>query len=379
MLFFKRPMKLEYCVLILVFQIICYIMNTFIKNVFIYAGLHFFMFFMLYQLSLGLHASTLFTLVLIALCIIDFNFWKKNLTARALPPSLSMVLLFFITNIHGMLGLSLALSNYSFNAGIIYITLYLFRLYLINIGTFNNTNDNHIPVKRIINLNTKIVCAIILLLFFFTMFFQSKIIEGFITQLLTTIGLFFKRIISFLLSLFPNTVPEDFEMPPIELPSYPPGTYPAPEESLLNKIFYLLGILYQYLVGIAIVGFFIFIICRFIIKHFHREQQDVKQDSETDVLEIREKIKHKKNITKDKSFIRKSINEKIRYLYKKRMYKLHIQGYKIQTSHTPLERNEDIFKSTDTNLTDLTHFYNAARYGNEPLNEKQFTQAKKSK
>lgn len=168
-------------------------------------------------------------------------------------------------------------------------------------------------------------------------------------------------------------------MPPVKLPSYLPGTFPAPEESLLNKIFYLLGILYQYLVGIAIVGFFIFIICRFIIKHFHRDQRDVRQESETEVIEIREKIQHKKNITKDQRFIRKSINDKIRYLYKKRMHKLHIQGYKIQTNHTPLERNEDILKSTDTNVTDLTHFYNVARYGNKPLNDKQFTHPKKSK
>ena len=262
MLFFKRPMKLEYCFLILIFQIICYIMNVFIKNVLIYAGLHLFIFFVLYQLTLGLHASALFTLVLIVLCIIDFNFWKRNLTSRVLPPSLSMVILFFITNIHGMFGLSLALSNYSFYAGIIYVTLYLFRLYLINIVTFNNANDNHIPVKRIINLNTKIVFAIILLLFFFTIFFQSKIIEGFITQLLTAIGFIFRKIIAFVLSLIPNTAPEDFEMPPVKLPSYLPGTFPAPEESLLNKIFYLLGILYQYLVGITIVGFFIFIICK---------------------------------------------------------------------------------------------------------------------
>lgn len=62
-----------------------------------------------------------------------------------------------------------------------------------------------------------------------------------------------------------------------------------------------------------------------------------------------------------------------------RLYKLHTQGYKIQITHTPLERKEDIHHAMDQNLADLTSFYNVARYGNTSLNEKQFTQAKKSR
>lgn len=376
-LLFKVPMKPEYCVLILTFQIICYLMNTFIRNLFIYAGLHFLIFYVLYHLSLGLHASSLFTLVLIVLCIIDFNYWRHTLFSKTFPPSLALVILLIITSIHGTLGLSLPLGHFSYYAGIIYITLYLLRLYLVNIATFHTNNDNRVPIKNIINLNTKIVVTIILILFVFTILFQSKIIENFLTQSLTTIGLIFKKLIILILSLKPNNAPKNYALPPIDVSSKAPML--ETDGSWLNIFFYVLGIVYQYLVGFAILGFFIFIICRFIIQHFHRTQSMIEEDSEFEVIEVREKIKHKKNINKETRFKSKSVSEKIRHLYKKRIHKLQIHGYKIQTTHTPLEREDDILTSMDENLADLTHLYNVARYGNESLNEKQFTQAKKSK
>ncbi len=63
----------------------------------------------------------------------------------------------------------------------------------------------------------------------------------------------------------------------------------------------------------------------------------------------------------------------------KRLYKLHTQGYKIQITHTPLERKGDIHNAMDKNIVDLTYFHIASRSGNKSLNEKQFSQAKKSR
>ena len=377
MLLFERPMKIEYCVLILLFQTICSLFNSYIRNILLYIGLHFLLFYILYHLSLGLHASTLFTLILVVLCVKDFNYWTGTLLYKELPPPFAMVILFFITNIHGGLGLSASLSEFSYYAGIIFITLYLLRLYLINIVSFYNTNDNDTPVKRIVHLNSKIVTTIILTLFLFTVLFQSKTVERIFAWLLKTIGLLFKKVLIFLLSLSPNSEPKDYDITPTKSPTN--LSFVTPDESIINKILYWLGIIYQYLVGFAILAFFMFIFFRFIIHYFQRTQTNHEQDSDFDIIEVREKIQHKRKIRTPSAIKNTNINDKIRKLYKKRLRRLHSQGYKIQITQTPLERREDIHNTMNEDLIELTNFYNEARYGNNTLNEMQYSQAKKSK
>ena len=123
---------------------------------------------------------------------------------------------------------------------------------------------------------------------------------------------------------------------------------------------------------IAVSCFLIYKMVKGIIMLYgRRESEKEKYNVFSNTLEIKEKVKLKKNNDNEYKFFGKSYSDKIRYLYRRRLLSLKRYGNDIKETNTPRENCASAFKN-NTNISDATAMYEYVRYSDKPLITKEF-------
>lgn len=358
-----------------------YLLNLRVKNFIIYIFLHILLFVCIQMVPIELPTRIISCIVYVFICMNDISFWKNQDQDLVFPLPGFIGLIFLVTCIHGSQGLSIFLGNYSYYCGVLYVVLYLLRIYLNNMLQFqsNISEKSYIPLKEIVKQNTGIISIFTTLLLILSLLFHSRTLENLLSSFLQLIGSGLKNILSFLLSLIPRSKPtEDTEFLTDRVIQQPMFPEPEAKQSIITYLLDLLFIIIQYAIIAGIVCLAIYSVYLFIKNHLHRSEANTKKDDQFDVIEVKERMHRSKEKSKLTFFNRKDGNETIRYYYKKHIRQLMKRGYHPQQKHTPLERNEDVKVQMNTSLNNLTEYYCIARYSNESLTKEQVNHAKQA-
>lgn len=354
------------------------------------------------KLSLDISYAICWVILTFVVFVVDLAFWinavneEKNLPVsetgepiKGFKPiykeGLSYISVYFVAvfPIMSFMGIYLGydrLVSSMYIAGIAYTILYIIRKYLRNISGLIETAElgNNVTQKRLIKANTQIVVPLIIIIILAMMAYRSEVTAEMIRQFLAFLLKIVAYVVVFILMLFSGEEVEEAEEKFDMGMDMTYGEGPL----WLNAIFKGL----EYLLGAAIVVTVLYLLIKFILHLFNhymsRSTNRLRRHQYEDMTEVSEHIEPMRN---GKSRIRRSIfsrmseRERIRFLYRKLVFKFSKDGIWIVKTHTPNERlkyileitaDEPSVKSRSTQLINITPQYNEARYSKEEIREK---------
>lgn len=260
-------------------------------------------------------------------------------------------------------------SNVIFIVAVSFCILYLINQYLIHFIDFYKTNKDftNIPIQQIMSINHSLLSFFILLL--------PVVVYIFVKIKLSQVFLFiFKtiyHIISFIYSLLkspkkqPDILPKLTPEPDTILPPYVPN-----EPSIIENIFFAAIQIVSVILIIAAIVYLIYqLYCA-----FHKIKK-----SDMDTKEYLFPFENKEPITGDHGnprknfsfpFIRKDNNEKIRYMFYKKILSTFPKNFHFPTNLTPEELIE-LAEENNVPWDELTKYYEKARYGYDLCNDNE--------
>lgn len=279
----------------------------------------------------------------------------------------------------------LRLSTYV--SGIIYVALFLIRLYLENVSTLMETTElgNNVTQRRLLMANSKLVVPFIVLIIVAMTLFKPEITAGMIDKLLAIIIRGIAYIIAVILLLFSGGGADETDEP--LLPQKMDMIY-GENPAWVDVLFKIL----DYLLAAALIAIIVYLIVKVIIrliKHYNvRNINTLKQHHFGDMTEVSERVEsstaRKKRVRS--RFVRMNNREKIRFLYKKFVTKAKKAGYEISRNHTPNERVRSyvLSESLDSNkyvtrVEGITPIYNRARYSFDEISDVDVDSCTKNK
>lgn len=361
--------------------ILSFFSNTYIHKFFIFATAHLATGAVILALPFESYEKIIVMLVFIMICFIDFNVWRDLTKVYVISLPMPMVILFFITSLHGLSGLSDFLADTSYYFGTLFILLTLLRMFFNNMLDYNNgiAEKKYFPIRSIINQNTILVMIFSSFMLIVTLFFRSKVLENFFSKLFTYLLNAGKQFLTFLFRLFhfsnsdevvDKTSPESS----VSLLDMTPKKVNPIVEFILN----FLQIAIEFLICFGFLFIVIYGIYSFLKHYWNRNTFTQKEDLEYKVIETKEKIKKNSSFNPN-AFQGKTINDKIRIYYRKKIDRMTKKGYTLQLNHTPNERASDLNEQKNINIDNLTQYYNRARYSNEHLTKEELEAVIKKK
>ncbi len=367
--------QFTFYVILLIFS---YLINRYIrKHIFIFLLPHFTLWILLCFLPIPVLDKFLCIILWTFLTGFDVFFWCNNTRSKVIVMPLPIAFAYPV--IYWYLGRN-SFGNYqaySYYFGILYLVLALLCSYLKNTKYIEPIKEDsgYTPTKEILESNNRIVFGIGGLLLFGTLLLRYYPIETFLSRTFTLIKQGLIALLSFISRLMKSTpaIPEAEDIKLADMPQEPlPQGTTNPLFTLLQDV--IIFIVYFLLV----VGFFIaatMIIYRFIKKYLHHHAETTTTgDNDFSVIITKERlIKNKsKKATVD---INKNNNQKIRHYYKKKITRF-VNNKSFDPSQTPNERAYSSNLSSENGLTELTAYYNRARYSSETMTKEEVKEAK---
>lgn len=356
-----------------------YLINSYVrKNFFIFLLPHLAMLVLLFYLSIPILDKSLCIILWFFLIVFDILFWCDMTRSKVMDMPLPITFAYPI--LYWYLGRS-DFGNYqtlSYYYGILYLTLALICSYLKNTKYIEPIKEvtGYTPTKEILKSNNRIVFSICSILLFGTLFLRYKPIEAFLSYVFGLIGQGLKAFLSFLISLFHSApaIPEREEIIQPNIQQIPlPKTTTNPIVNLIQDvIIYIVS--FALITGIVITVSVV--LYHFIKKYlYHHTPASFTEEDDFSVIVTTERLNRKK-LKAENVDMKGDNNQKIRYYYKKKIKRFIIKNKNFDPSLTPNERANTSDPLAEKGLTELTTFYNQARYSNESMTKEDAKKAK---
>ncbi|HCL01985.1 MAG TPA: hypothetical protein DHW61_06130 [Lachnoclostridium phytofermentans] len=359
--------------------IFSYLINSYVrKHFFIFLLPHLVILVMLFYLTIPTMDKTLCIILWSFLIGFDILFWCDMTRSKVIDMPLPLIFAYPV--LYWYLGRS-DIGNYqtlSYYFGILYLMLALLCSYLKNTKYIEPIKEDtgYTPTKEILKSNNRMVFSICGTLLIGTFFLRYKPIEAFLSHALTLIKLGLRAILSFVVNLFhsASVIPEieDMDLPDMQQAPLPEATASPISNLLLDVIIFIIcfALVTGFIITVSVV------IYRFIKKYLYPHTPASFTDGDDfSVIVTTERLIRKKLKTEVVD-LKGNNNQKIRYYYKKRINRFIDKNKGFDPSLTPNERADTSDPISEKGLTELTAFYNRARYSNESLKKEDAKKAK---
>lgn len=366
--------------------LISYLCNVFIHKLSLFLPIHLFM--AILPLFMNLSPMVQFStyLLVILLWIQDFYLWTNHRSDKR------------IFNIHGVFVIpciflyfysnskeQIFMSNISYYSGLIYTACFVLRQYLQNLNRIpaNEHGSDNIGTSEIIHKNNKFVFSSIGLLFVFNVFFHQPVVEKGIAHAASWVGTMLQRLWAFLWYLPSHLIyGVDYDKRSGSSPrkngasdqvfsitKSTKSTFTEISEKVFN------GIVLTVLILVFI--YLLYRLLKMLFSRFGTREKALEQEGIAGKpIETVEKLTSVRSKKHHHFTLMTSINDKIRQKYAHKINNLQAAGYKIKTSQTPNERSTEIQQKVKEDVSELTSYYNQARYSNQKLSNKDWQKVK---
>lgn len=359
-----------------------YLIRKYIKNIFLFLGLHVLVLVLMLVLHLDAFCTVLYVVFWIVQLLLSLSFWKKEEAKPYKEMPLGCMVVFLIMGIYAQ---SVTKEYYYIvcGMGICYCLLYFATQYFYNYSQFlkNQNEMKHFPYKKINmvhHMYLSILTGILALFVTIVILIKPENLTG-------AIGAFLFGILQkFFSGLAEVPVKEEVDTSTMEQKQqfdfWGEGFEDRmPKNEMLLKI---LEVVFQILCVVVIVAF-IFLIIYAVFEFFKKYMnKNLKDLDEVEEIKKEKKVKNSK-WEKEKGFFFSrfslSNSEKIRKLYQKRM-KLYEkkQVITIKDYMTPEELKQMVESQTKDKIEEMTSRYEAARYGKDEQTREEIIRMKAS-
>jgi len=304
----------------------------------------------------------------IVLFISSMRYFTKLRNSVTIIMPLGFELLFIICMLHNI---SPVLTKAAFLAGILYAAAYLLRTYLMNMNVFylDGCATDYIPIRSILKRNSICTCSLIAILLAVSLCLQSDKLSSLLTSIGQSILSGFAHIVVLPFSFLPKGNPN---ASPVDGPESGNYTIPFPDADPNPIVEFIGDLLFFILEVVVLCGFLallIYSIYSFFKKFMHADAKPDLKDSDSSILEFKEKIVSTKKPKEKEDIPKGDLRKKVRFLYKKRIHQLQKKGYQTKECHTPFERADEIAVKMNVDVHALTKVYEQARYSCEPIHK----------
>lgn len=254
---------------------------------------------------------------------------------------------------------------FSYVLGIVYIGLYLIRIYLKNVSGLVDVVEigNGVTQKKLVSANTKMVIPFIVLLILAMILFQSDKVIAVSEQLAKWIVEGFILIILAIIALFSGGGDEQDDAASEIYSTIKPEYGSNPE--WLDRLCKIL----EYALTAALIILVLYFLVKFVIRLLNyygaRSTNSIKEVSYDDMTEISQRVRsdaRRQNHRAGRLFARMNNRDRVRYLYRKMILKLSKSGLEIKKNLTPAEQCRILG-------VDIIPTYCKARYSNEEITD----------
>lgn len=262
-------------------------------------------------------------------------------------------------------------SHVIFIVAICFFLLYLINQYLVNFLDFYQSNKDfsNLPIQQIMAINHSLLSFFILLLLVAISLFP-KILDRLFMNLLYRFLTFGKS------PMESSNLPKVLEkiINPNNLSPSEPSASSNISQLIVDIFFTTLQILFYIFVLASIVTFIYKLYC------FFRKNKKQKMDTKEFLFpfEKKESIEDNKKHRSKKytfSFLRKDNNEKIRYMFYKKVLSTFPKNFNIPTYLTPKELTQ-LSQEKDVPWYEITKYYEKARYGHKLCSDQEVKNVK---
>ena len=349
--------------------IFVYLIRKYIKNIFVFLGLHIVVLALFVLMDLDSFCKVLYVVFWTVQLLQSLHFWKKEDATPYKEMPLGFMAIFFVMGIYGQ---KVAMEYYYLvcGMGIIYYLLHLATQYFHNYSQFlkNQNEIKHFPYKKINlihNMYLSILAGVLILLIVVVVLVKPENITG-------VIGAFLFGVLQKLFSgLAEVPVKEEAEVSTSKQEQQQNFFGDGFEDQMPKNenLLKILETVFNFLCVVAIVAFILLVIYG-IFEFFKKYMNKNLMDSD-EVAEIKKekKVKIMKKEREKKSLFSRfnlSNSEKIRKLYFKKM-KLYEKKQVIVLKDylTPEELKQMVESQTKDKIDEITNCYEEARYGME--------------
>lgn len=339
-----------------------YFIRYYVKRIFPYIILHVFL---LPAMTVIGHCPLLIFLSLL-FCVLfyiyAYHFWRSDEVGVVLKLPVTFVIACFFFYLLSLQRGNSMYSPYFFTLSILYVFASIVANYVIRLEAYviENQHNDSISLKRVLLRNTRSGMMLLVILILLALIGNIPFLQEITYQFFHTIYGFLQKTIQ---SLFANSsIPrtEIVEPTPTAFAEVQPKVMPRYISSIAKILHYSL-VLMGYCLLIFFIGLSIWKAFKILTSNRRKQLREKRMEEYDGIEEIRTKLEQAKKKQRI-HFRRKTPKDKIREQYFKTIIGYEKQGYEIKENHSPSERNDDIKKEYQDDLSSLTKEYEAVRY-----------------
>lgn len=339
-----------------------YFIRYYVKRIFPYIMLHV----LILPTMIVIGHSPLLIFLSLLFCVLfyiyAYQFWCSDEVGVVIKlPTTFVIACFFFYLLSLQRGNSMY-SPYFFTFSMLYVLVSIVASYVIRLEAYvlENQHNDSISLKKVLLRNTRSGMMFLVILILFALIGKIPLLQEITYQFFHAIYGFLQKAIQ---SLLTNTnIPrtEIVEPTPTAFAEVQPKVMPR-YISLIAKILHYSLVLMGYCLLIFLVGSTIWKAIKILTSSKQKRLRKESKEEYDGIQEIRSKLEQPKKMQRT-HFRRKTPTDKIREQYFKTIIGYEKQGYEIKENHSPLERNADIQKEFQEDLSLLTKEYEAVRY-----------------
>lgn len=334
------------------------LVKRFTKNIYLFTIGHIIPCIVVSKLTLADLTLAKYIIFLIAVSFANYKFWfgKQRRYISEISPGLGAFILISYLLTYSA---DSTVTNTLFVFILIFIILCMFKTFFSNAYNLAHTGQlsDNMPVAAIFKnsfLSAFILCTIA---FFAILFARIDSLATFVNNILSYIGNFFWQYIKkILMKIFTN---KDTAESVVHTSNSQKGGYPdatVTHSELFEKISNT--VLALFVIGLFLYGTIMLI--KFIKENRTKKIKDIKNNTFADSYEIHESLRKKSS--RNRIFLSKDNNEKIRAIYQKKLKSLKRKGVSVYNTNTPLENALNANKQSGEDISSPTNLYEKIRY-----------------
>lgn len=339
-----------------------YFIRYYVKRIFPYIILHVFL---LPAMTVIGHCPLLIFLSLL-FCVLfyiyAYHFWRSDEVGVVLKLPVTFVIACFFFYLLSLQRGNSMYSPYFFTLSILYVLASIVANYVIRLEAYviENQHNDSISLKRVLLRNTRSGMMLLVILILLALIGNIPFFQEITYQFFHTIYGFLQKTIQSLFANFNTSSTEAIQPSPSTLVEAPPHITTR-DTSLFAKVLHYIFVIMGYCLLIFLVGSTIWKALKILTSSKQKRLRKESKEEYDGIQEIRSKLEQPKKMQRT-HFRRKTPKDKIREQYFKTIIGYEKQGYEIKENHSPLERNADIQKEFQEDLSLLTKEYEAVRY-----------------
>lgn len=339
-----------------------YFIRYYVKRIFPYIMLHV----LILPAMIVIGHSPLLIFLSLLFCVLfyiyAYHFWRSDEVGVVIKLPVTFVIACFFFYLLSLQRGNSMYSSYFFTFSMLYVLVSIVASYVIRLEAYvlENQHNDSISLKKVLLRNTRSGMMFLVILILFALIGNIPFFQEITYQFFHTIYGFLQKAIQ---SLLTNTnIPrtEIVEPTPTAFDKVQPKVMPR-YISLIAKILHYSLVLMGYCLLIFLVGLTIWKALKILTSTKRKQLRERRKEEYDGIEEIRTKLEQPKK-KQSIHFRRNTPKDKIREQYFKTIIGYEKQGYEIKENHSPLERNADIQKEFQEDLSSHTKEYEAVRY-----------------